>query len=137
MRKKQLENAFMQYMESISDEQKQRLSQMAQSKSCIIFGTDELHYNRRQNTLYIKPLQMLMHDVHPVGGIDWCALAFEVHQGQEVQEAEALVGDGNPYQSKPEQLTLQMDNQPYVYAVPYEFGRKITQMMEGKKTETV
>lgn len=130
MRKKQLEKAFIEYMETISEQDKQQLSVLAGQKSCIIFGTDELHYNPKRNTLYIKPLQMLMEQVQSNVAPQWCALVFEVHEGQQVKEAQAVVGTQNPYESQPEDICLKIQTRSFVYAVPYEFGRRITQMVE-------
>lgn len=130
MKNKKLENLFLEYMTDLSSENID-IQLKEDEQMWLLFSEDDLHINRKNNTLYVKPVDVLMENIFNEdkvleGQVDWVAYK----KNALTLEHQISVGLGNPFTSNA--LTSFMGNKRVVKAIPYQYAKKMHKKDKSK-----
>lgn len=125
MKNKDLEKLFMQYINTIAVLGIN--AQMSEDENAwILFGEEDFHLNKKNNTLYVKPFNHLMENIFPPHELENIVLDWVAFQeNPETKESWLIVGPGNPFEN--EKLATIKNGISIVRAVP----AKVAQRMQG------
>lgn len=123
MKNKQLEKLFLEYVTQLANENVD-IQLKDDEVMWILFGEEDFHINRRNNTLYIKPIDILMKDIFTEEYIETGAIEWVAYQKDMLNlDNKITVGVDSPF-SNPV-LSTQVVDKFIVKAIPYQYARKV------------
>lgn len=130
MKNKKLEQLFLNYMTVLSDNNIE-VEMKDSVEMWVLFGEEDFHINRKNNTLYLKVVDILMQNIFNddyilSGKIDWVAYK----KNPITLEQQISVGVDNPFTNNT--LTSFVQNQYIVKAIPYQYVRKLQKQNKNK-----
>lgn len=96
----------------------------------LLFSEADFHINRKNNTLYLKPVDILIENIFKEnleleGKVDWVAY----QKNPLTLEHLMSVGTGNPFTN--EALFSFINNKAVVRAIPFQYVRKMQKQNKG------
>lgn len=122
MKNKQLEKLFLEYVNQLSNENADM--QIKETEVMwVLFGEEDFHINRKTNTLYIKPIALLIKDIFTEEYISTGVIEWVAYQKNMINlESKVTVGVNNPFINN--SLATQNIDKFIVKAIPYQYAKK-------------
>lgn len=130
MKNKKLEKLFLDYLTILANDNID-MQLKDNEEMWLLFGEEDIHINKQSNTLYVKPVDVLIENVFKEdkileGHVDWIAY----QKNTLTLDHKMLVGVGNPFTHV--NLTSFSNNKTVVKAIPYQYAIKMHKQDKNK-----
>lgn len=123
MKNKELEILFLTYLTDMTTNNVD-MQVKEDEEMWLLFSEDDFHINRKNNTLYLKHIDILLQNIFKEnleleGKVDWVAY----QKNPLTLEHLMSVGTGNPFTNQA--LVSFVNNKALVKAIPFQYVRKM------------
>lgn len=123
MKNKKLTTLFLDYLTTLSQEDTN--SQAGEEDQMwLLFSEEDFHINRKNNTLYVKPVDVLIENIFKDDSIETAQIEWVGYQSNPLTlQHKITVGVDNPFTNY--SLSSFVNNQSIIKAIPYRYAVKM------------